>query len=713
MKSLLKVLFNFFYKVKVNDISNYKEGKKLIISNHQSFLDGLLLAIYLPFKTTFVVHTTVLKNPFFKFLLSFINYVAVDTTKPMALKTISKLLNQGESVVIFPEGRITTTGNLMKIYNGTSFIAYKTDSDIVPIRLEGAVYTKFSRKHKLPRKLFHPITINIFPVQHIQIDQNEGLTVKQKRKKSSEQMREIMQETMFLAQPKDTLYKRFLNTMNLYGKDYSILTDKDQLEDSSVPALTYKDLLVRILGLGKAISKVTDEKENVGVLLPNVAVTPALILGLNIFNRNPAMLNYTLGEKGLQLACETANIKTIVTSKKFIEMMKDKLAPALAELKNVNFVYLEDVKANMTLADKLWLMLYAVRFPQHFTKTQNSDDTAVILFTSGSESVPKGVVLSHKSLLSNVDQCKTVIDLTPEDKVLNVLPLFHSFGLTGGTLLPLLTGTPIILYPSPLHYRIIPEIAYDKSATVLFGTNTFLAQYGKNADNMDFHRMRYVVAGAEKLNEEVKNMWFNKFGIRIFEGYGATECAPVLSVNTPAFYKEGSVGKLLPNIESKIIPIAGVEEGGELHVKGPNLMNGYLIHNTPGIVKAKSEAGDGWYNTGDIVNIDKDGFVFIKGRTKRIIKVAGEMIPLDLVEKISQNANVDFQYACVSKADKDKGESLVLFTTNPELKKENISRIAKELGYSELFVPKDIRFISEIPVLGSGKTDYVSLKNLI
>lgn len=712
MKNILKLIMGFLFKIKVNNLSDYKEGKKLIISNHQSFLDGFLLALYLPFETTFVVHTTVLNNKFYKFVLSFTNYISIDTTKPMALKTISKLLNEGKSVVIFPEGRITTTGNLMKIYSGTSFIAYKTNADIIPVRIDGALHTKFSRKHKLPRKIFHPITINIFPVQNIVIT-DDNLTSNIKNKKSAEQMRMIMQETMFLAQPKETLFKRFLDSMELYGKNYPILIDKDQLEDSKLPSLTYKDLLMRVLGLGRALSNLTEEKENVGILLPNVSVTPALIFGLNIYNRVPAMLNYSLGSQGLQLACETGKIKTIVTSKKFIEMMQDKLEPALNSLENVKIIYLEDIRNNMTLMDKLWLMLYAVRFPNHFANTQKSEDTAVILFTSGSESIPKGVALSHKSLLSNVDQCKTVIDLTPEDKVLNVLPLFHSFGLTGGTLLPLLTGTPIILYPSPLHYRIIPEVAYDKNATVLFGTNSFLAQYGKNADNMDFHKMRYVVAGAEKLNEEVKQLWFNKFGIRIFEGYGATECAPVLAVNTPSFYKEGSVGKLLPNIESKVISIPGVEDGGELHVKGPNLMNGYLIHNKEHILTPESDAGQGWYNTGDIVNIDEDGFVFIKGRTKRIIKIAGEMIPLDVVEKITKSVNPDFQYACVSKADIQKGESLVLFTNNKELKREDISRKAKEMGYSELFVPKDIRFINEIPVLGSGKTDYVSLKNEI
>ena len=713
MKTFLQLILKTLFRVKVNNISNFKEGKKLVICNHQSFLDGLLLALFLPFEATFVVHSTVLDKRLFRFVLSFVNHLAVDTTKPMAMKTVSHLINEGKSVVIFPEGRITTTGNLMKIYNGTGFIGYKTQADIVPVWIDGAVHTLFSRKHKLPRKIFSSITINIFPVEKIVLDETTPLTAKVKRKKAGEQLRKIMQQSMFLAQPKETLYQRLIRTMHLYGKKHTILWDKDQLENTKLPGLTYKDLLVRILGLGRVISKFTSEKENVGVLLPNVAVTPAIIFGLNIFNRVPSMLNYTLGRQGMQLACETAHIKTIITSRKFVEMLKDKLEPALNALTGVNIVYLEDVRKQMSLTDKMWLMLYAVRFPHKFGQAQKPEDTAVILFTSGSESVPKGVVLSNQALLANVDQCRTVIDLNPEDKVLNALPLFHSFGLTGGTLLPLLTGTPIVLYPSPLHYRIIPEVAYDKNATILFGTNTFLSQYGKNADPLDFYKMRYVVAGAEKLNDEVRNMWIEKFGIRIFEGYGATECSPVIAVNTPVFCKFGTVGHLITGMQYRLIPIAGIENGGELHIKGPNLMTGYLLHGKDGITFPHSSIGEGWYNTGDIAGVDSDSFLAIKGRTKRIIKIAGEMIPLDVVEKITYATSDKFQHACISRVDSLKGEVLVLFTTDKNLKRDAISSKAKEMGYTDLMVARDVRYIEAFPLLGTVKTDYVSLKTFL
>ena len=705
------MLVGWFFNVKVINNAKFNSDKQLIIANHQSFIDGLLIGLFLPIRPTFVVHTTVLHKWLFRFLLSFVDYIAVDTTKPMSMKKIAALINQGKPVVIFPEGRITLTGSLMKVYDGTAFIAYKTQAAIIPVWIDGAIYTKFSRKHNHPRTFRSNITITISPETNIIVDESVLVSAKVKRKKAGEQMRKIMQNAMFNAQPKETLWQRLLRTVSIYGKNAPVISDKDQLENPKLAPLTYKDMFKRIFGVGRLLSKITEPKEVVGILLPNVATTPALIFGLNIFGRITAMLNYTLGSSGLQSACETALIKKIVTSRKFVEVAK--LESALTGIKGIEIFYLEDVKEKMTIGDKLWLMLYAIHFPSHFGKNQTPEDTAVILFTSGSESKPKGVVLSNRALLANVDQCRSVIDLSPTDRVLNALPLFHSFGLTGGTLLPMLTATPTILYPSPLHYRIIPEVSYDKNCTVIFGTNTFLGHYSKTAHPYDFHKMRYVVAGAEKLTDEVRNTWIEKFGIRIFEGYGATECAPVIAVNTPVACKFGTVGQLMSGIDYKIVPIAGIEEGGEFHVKGPNLMSGYMLASKPGVVEfPSSSVGEGWYNTGDIVEVDENGFVAIKGRMKRFIKIAGEMVPLEVCEKIARTTSPNFAHAVTSKVDPQKGEAAVLFTTDKDLKREDLSKNAKALGYTDLMVPRIIKVIDSIPLLGTGKTDYVSLKKL-
>jgi acyl-[acyl-carrier-protein]-phospholipid O-acyltransferase/long-chain-fatty-acid--[acyl-carrier-protein] ligase len=323
------------------------------------------------------------------------------------------------------------------------------------------------------------------------------------------------------------------------------------------------------------------------------------------------------------------------------------------------------------------------------------------------------VVLSHNAILANIGQVRAVIPFSPDDKVLNALPIFHSFGLTAGTLLPLLSGTNLFLYPSPLHYRAIPEIAYDRGCTVLLGTSTFLGNYARVANPYDFFRLRYVVAGAEKVSDAVRQAWFEKFGLRILEGYGTTETAPVLAANTPMAYRSGTVGQLLPEIEGRVVPVPGIERGGLLHVRGPNVMSGYLRYEHPGVLEPpSSELGTGWYSTGDVVEIDADGFVTILGRVKRFAKVAGEMISLEVVEKIAVAASPAQQHAASSQPDEQRGEAIVLFTTDPALGRDRLQEAARAGGYPEIAVPRRLVAVEALPLLGTGKVDYVALKRL-
>ncbi len=314
--------------------------------------------------------------------------------------------------------------------------------------------------------------------------------------------------------------------------------------------------------------------------MPNANAAGAALLGLISANRPPAMINFTSGAANILAACAAAKVDKIVTSRSFIE--KAKLQPLVERLgESIGFIYLEDVAGAISGFDKLRAFFHA----REAICPAKPDDCAAILFTSGSEGVPKGVALSHRNILSNVAQAASRIDFGRQDKVFNVLPIFHSFGLTGGFLLPLVSGVPIYLYPSPLHYRIVPELIYGSNATILFGTDTLLTGYARSAHPYDLRSLRYIIAGAEAVKEATRRLYAEKFGLRILEGYGVTETAPVLALNTPMFNRFGTVGRIMPGIETRLETVAGIDEGARLHVRGPNIMLGYFRAENPGVLE--------------------------------------------------------------------------------------------------------------------------------
>jgi acyl-[acyl-carrier-protein]-phospholipid O-acyltransferase / long-chain-fatty-acid--[acyl-carrier-protein] ligase len=476
-------------------------------------------------------------------------------------------------------------------------------------------------------------------------------------------------------------------------------------EDVRGVEYSYGRLLMETLLLGRVAARLAEPGEGIGLLLPNLVATVTLVIGLGVFRRVSAMLNYTAGPEGLKHACRVARIRTVISSRAFVETAR--LKATVAALDPVRVCYLEELIALSRPLDKLWLLGHALWLPRTLGRDVAPEDPAVVLFTSGSEAKPKGVVLAHRALLSNIAQVRAVIDFGAEDKIFNALPVFHSFGLTIGALLPLVTGTRIFIYPSPLHYRVIPELVYDRGCTVLLGTPTFLQNYARFAHPYDFHRLRYVIAGAERLAEPVRASWFERFGIRVLEGYGATETAPVLAINTPMAYRGGTVGQLLPGIEARI------ERGGELHVRGPNLMSGYYRDAAPGVLDPPcSDLGSGWYDTGDIVEMDLDGFVKITGRLKRFAKVAGETVSLEVVERIAALASPGAQHAASVKMGARRGELIVLFSTDANLTRERLQDGARELGQHEIAIPRQIVHVAALPLLGSGKLDHVALKRI-
>lgn len=703
--SMLRELCRLVFRVKVSGLEHIPaEDRLLIIANHESFLDGLLLGLFLPKRATFVVHSEVLKNPFFRLVLKLTPHLAVNPGSPLAMKQVIQRLNAGENVVIFPEGRITLTGALMKVYDGPGFVAAKTGVKILPVRVEGAAQSYFGRLSDAhPRKLFPRVSLKVLPVTDIRIEQHghhAPLSAKQRRRIAGEAMRNIMHNMLYQTHQSKTLFETLLDAMDKFGAKTRIIEDMNQVED------TYQEVLKRSLALGRLACKVSASGEAVGVLMPNVTNTLALILGMTAFKRVPAMLNYTAGTAGIQNACIAADIRTVITSRKFLEAAK--LEDEVAQMQGLHIVYLEDLRNQFGMLDRAWLMGYALHYPRAAIEPAQASDTAVILFTSGSEGKPKGVVLSHKNILSNIHQIIAMLDFTPADKLMMSLPLFHAFGFTC-SLLALFNAVRILLFPSPLQYKLIPEVIYEKGCTVFFSTSTFLGNYAKHAHPYDFYKLRVVFAGAEKLNEEVRKIYHEKFGIRILEGYGTTECAPVISANTPMANRHGSVGQFFPGIQHRLEPVPGITQGGLLYVKGDNVMQGYYLYDQPGVLVPPP---DGWYDTGDVVEVDSEGFIHIKGRVKRFAKVAGEMVSLETVEKIAHTAAPDCAHAASTQTDANRGENIVLFTTDPDLKREDLQMVAKNLGAPELAIARKIIKVDAIPLLGTGKTDYVTLKQM-
>jgi len=702
-RALVRLLLKVMFRVRLRGYMD-RHPRLLVVSNHQSFLDGILLWAFLPVIPVWLVNTLIARRWYLRLPLKFIPHLEVDTANPLAMKAAVNLIEKGRPVLIFPEGRVTATGSLMKIYEGPAFVAEKSGAAVVPVHIDGAVYSRFSRvTGDFPKRLFPRITVTIHPPLRLAV--GDAHSAKARRREAVRVLRLAMQQALFDSREDTTLWPVLLEAASIYGRRRRILCDAQPQE------FTYGRLLKAALALGRLVSKLSAPGEFVGVLLPNVNTTVALLYGMFAFRRVPAMLNYTSGSAGIESACRVAKLRLVLTSRAFVE--RARLEAAVEKLEGVRVVYLEDLRASFGLSDKLWLLLWALPFPRWATAPGEPGDPALVLFTSGSEGRPKGVVLSHRAFIANVAQCRAVIEFSSKDRFMSALPLFHAFGLTVGVFLPLMTGAWICLYLSPLHYRVIPELIYDRDCTLLFASSTLLGHYGRCAHPYDFRSLRLVVAGAEKLAPEVRNLYLDKFGIRIMEGYGVTETAPVLAVNTPVASKTGSVGEPVPGVECRFEPVEGMAGAGVLHVRGANVMSGYLLEDRPGELQPpQSVFGPGWYNTGDVAFMDEDGFLHILGRVRRFAKVAGEMVSLELVERIAAEASPDHQHGAVAIREAGRGETILLLTDDPRLQREHLLEAARALGAPDLALPRRIVHVEELPLLGSGKKDYVGLRRL-
>ncbi|SHG07789.1 acyl-[acyl-carrier-protein]-phospholipid O-acyltransferase / long-chain-fatty-acid--[acyl-carrier-protein] ligase [Kaistia soli DSM 19436] len=700
---LLQLLFG----ARVEGADNYGDGEDaaVVVVNHTSFLDAVLIGCLLPGKPVFAINSFIADRWWVKPAFRFFELVPVDPTSPFSVRRMVKLVKEGRRLVIFPEGRITVTGALMKVYGGPAMIAALADVPIIPVRIVGAQYSIFSRlKGKVRRRLLPRMHLTVLPPRRMAL--TEGVVGRRRRAEAGAHLQDIMTEMVFsTSEPARTLFESLVHARHLNGS-------RPVLEDVTRAPVGYREIIRGAFALGRPIAAMTAPAERVGLLLPNTIAAVVTFFALQATGRVPAMLNFSAGPAAIDAARRSAEIKVVLTSRQFVE--KGRLQPLVSALApHCRIVYLEDLRGEVGIVAKLLALLGGIAplamSRLAFRRAATAQDEAVVLFTSGSEGLPKGVSLSHAAIESNRMQISSVIDFSREDIVLNALPIFHAFGLTAGCLLPLYSGVRQMLYPSPLHYRIVPEIAYDVNATILFGTDTFLAGYARMAHPYDFYSLRYVFAGAEAVKPETRRVYAEKFGLRILEGYGATETAPVIAINTPMANKPGSVGKALPGIETRLEPIAGMTEGGRLLVRGPNVMRGYLRADAPGQLEP---VADGWYDTGDIVTMDERGFITIAGRVKRFAKVGGEMVSLAAIEVLANEFWPEHASGAAAIPNERKGEEIVLITERPAPDLGELQRFGRARGLSEIQLPKAVLTVAELPLLGSGKLDLAALKTI-
>src|SRR5215813_9010893 len=702
VRDFVSILLRAFYRLEVKGLENLdKVGTHAIIAlNHVSFLDGAVVLSILNKEPIFAVDHGFAQRWWVKPLLRLTRAMPLDPARPLATRTLIHAVRNGETLVIFPEGRITVTGQLMKVYDGAALIAEKSGAMVVPVRIEGLEATIFSRlsRDQVRRRWFPKVRVTVLEPVRLTVD--DALKGKARRQAAGAMLYQIMSDLIFRTTPTDrTVVEAMVEAAKIQG------WGRIAVEDPVAGKLSYRKLLMATRVLASKFEALAGEGEAVGVMLPNANGAAATLLGMMSAGRIPAMINFTAGVANIQAACSAAEVRTIVTSRGFVDRARlDKLVDTLTE--TFRIIYLEDLRGTVSIGDKIRAR---IRYRRALVP-RNADDPAAILFTSGSEGTPKGVVLSHRNMLCNAAQAAARIDFGRTDKVFTTLPVFHAFGLTVGLILPLVLGVPVFLYPSPLHYRIVPELVYGTNATILFGTDTFLSGYARAAHPYDFRSVRYVLAGAEPVKETTRRLWSEKFGLRILEGYGVTETAPTLALNTPMFNRFGTVGRLLPGIEARLEPVPGIEEGGRLYVRGPNVMLGYLKADRPGVLTPPEE---GWHDTGDIVTIDREGFVTIKGRAKRFAKIGGEMISLSAVENLSSELWPDAPAAVIAVPDPRRGEKLVLVSEKRGATRAALQAHAKNKGAPDLLAPAEVMLVDKLPVLGSGKADLVSVARLV
>ena len=683
--------------------------KGVYVANHVSFLDPVLLFAFLPGDPVFALNGHLYRNRLIRFLMRTADVMPFNPIEPGDIKELIAKVDGGRLCVIFAEGRVTESGGLMKIYEAPGLVADKSGAPLIPVWIEGPQYGYFSKtKGKLPHRPLPKVRVIVGRPRPFKLKDE----LRRQRDHISNEVYMILREMSFEVRynPDISLFAQLMKTAKIHAKK-GLFRRPKFVEDIQRKPQSYRDIVIKSFVLGKYLKRRTEPEEHVGLFLPNSVAALCSFFGLTAYDRIPVMLNFSVGAQNMVSMCKTAQVRIVVTSLAFVKTAKMEDAVKMMEEAGVKIIYLEKAAKEIGLWDKInaYLRYKIKRVPIK----KGGNRKAVILFTSGSEGTPKAVVLSHANIISNIKQMSAIETINLTDTVFNALPMFHSFGLVVGTLFPLFEGSKLFLYPSPLHYRVVAEIVYEIGASIMFGTDTFFRGYGRIAHPFDFHNIRFMFGGAEAVKPDTRNIWMERLGIRVLEAYGATECSPVVSANNRIFNRFGSIGKLLPAIEYKIEPVPGIEKGGELVVRGPNIMMGYILPDNPGVLVPLE---GGWYHTGDVVEIDEIGFVYIRDRIKRFAKIGGEMVSLNAVHEMvckAYETDGEFQYGVVAIPHESKGEQIVLATNNRNVSQDGLHTYIRANAMSELFLPRIILYMEKLPVFATGKADNVTLKKIV
>ncbi len=712
LRLLLWMLTHTLYRLDVAGREGVPaRGGALLVPNHVSMADAVFLIASLDRPIRFLMFKGSYEHPLVKPFAKILGVIPISSDQGPremihSLREATQALQNGELVCIFPEGQMTRIGQMLPFRRGMERIMKGLDVPIIPVNLDGVWGSIFSFAGgrflwKLPRHLPYPVRVTFgAPLASAATSQEARQAVQDLSAEAFERRKQHMQ----------TLPRSFLHTARRHAFRFA-------MADGQTPKLNYFAVLARTLFLARRLRKYWRGQEMVGVLLPPSIPGALVNLAAMLTGKVPVNLNYTASNETLESCAKQCDLKTVITARAFLERVHVQ-PPGEA-------IFIEDLAKNPRLGERVCAALAAclpARILEKFAGAERQvwlDDVATIIFSSGSTGEPKGVVLTHYNVAANVEQLNQVFLLHSNDRIMGILPFFHSFGFTGTLCLPAATGIGVVFHPNPLDSRVIGALINKYAVTMLLATPTFLNAYTRRCEPEEFGSLRFVMASAEKLPERVAQAFEDHFGIRPLEGYGCTECSPAVTVNTIDFRaasfrqvgaKRGSIGHPLPGMTVKIVDpdtlqTLSVNQPGLLFVRGPNVMRGYL--NRP--EKTAEVLRDGWYNTGDIAMLDEDGFLRVTDRLSRFSKIGGEMVPhIKVEDKLHELAGAaDQMFLVTAVPDEKKGERLIVLHTLPEEQLgECLGRLAK-CDLPALWRPRPDQFvrIEKLPYLGTGKLD--------